>query len=179
VSWKAISSITCLPFIDDSDNCYGTEIHEYKEELKSFGVVTELKDGVEFVLKYLSFPSDPSTIAPERVFSLLDCFRIQSEEALLPLDEVFREKLSTNWLKTHNGYRSPDKCLLFDNKWSVFFKPTDGLFIDANFFGPQIGSYKKELNEIGIVVDLDKGCDLAAKHLDSLSDYNTIVQIYR
>ncbi|KAL9303441.1 hypothetical protein ACSQ67_020704 [Phaseolus vulgaris] len=142
VSWKSISSITCLPFIDDS--FYGTEIHEYKKELKSFGVVTELKDGVNFVLEHLNFPSDPSTIAPESVFSFLKY-----------------------------------QCLLFYSKWGVYFKPTDGLFIDANFYGPQIASYKKELKEIGVIVDLEEGCVLAAKYLDSVSDYNTIVQIYR
>ncbi|ESW06248.1 hypothetical protein PHAVU_010G031600 [Phaseolus vulgaris] len=117
VSWKSISSITCLPFIDDSDNCYGTEIHEYKEELKSFGVVTELKDRVKFVLKYLNFPSDPSSIAPESVFSFLECIRLLLKGAVSPHDEAFRKRLSTNWLKTHDGYRSPDQCVLFDSKW--------------------------------------------------------------
>jgi len=177
VSWKSISSITCLPFIDDS--FYGTEIHEYKKELKSFGVVTELKDGVTFVLEHLNFPSDPSTIAPESVFSFLKCIRLLLKGAVSPLDEAFKKRLSTNWLKTHDGYKSPDQCLLFYSKWGVYFKPTDGLFIDANFYGPQIASYKKELKEIGVIVDLEEGCVLAAKYLDSVSDYNTIVQIYR
>ncbi|RDY11517.1 hypothetical protein CR513_03806, partial [Mucuna pruriens] len=155
VAWKSISSITRLPFIDDCENCY---------ELKSIGVVTEFKDGVKFVPKCLSFPSDPSFITLESVFSFLECIT---------------NRLSRNWLKTHAGYRPPDKCMLFDSQWNSFLKPTDGPFIDENFYGPEIASYKKELNAIRVIIDVEKGCSLVASHLDFLSDYDTIVQIYR
>ncbi|RDX63859.1 hypothetical protein CR513_57659, partial [Mucuna pruriens] len=177
--WKAISSITCLPFIDDSDSCYGKGIHEYKEELKSIGVVTEFKEGVKFLPKCLNFPSDPSTITPESVFSLLECIRLQMQGGVLHIEDDFKKRLSRNWLKTHAGYRPPEKCLLFDSKWNMYLKPTDGPFIDENFYGPKIASYKKELNAIGVIVDIKEGCHLVASHLDSLSDYDTIVQIYR
>ncbi|XP_040873776.1 uncharacterized protein [Glycine max] len=35
--WESLSAITRLTFIDDSDNCYGKFVNEYKEELKSMG----------------------------------------------------------------------------------------------------------------------------------------------
>jgi len=177
--WKSISSITCLPFIDDSDKFYGTAIHEYKEELKNLGVVTELKHGVRFVPKCLNFPSDPSTITPESVFSLLECIRSLYEEHKLSIDDEFRKRLSRNWLKTHAGYRPPEMCLLFNSKWSSFFNPTDGPFIDANFYGPKMASFQKEFNAIGVTTDLEKGCSLLAGHLEILSDSETIVKIYR
>ncbi|KAE9607316.1 hypothetical protein Lal_00026672 [Lupinus albus] len=179
LDWKSLSPITRLPFIDDTDTCYGEAIHEYKEELKSTGVVTEFKDGVKFVPKCLKFPSDPSTITPENVFSLLECIRLLIKENNPSLDVDFTERLSKNWLKTHAGYRPPDKCLLFDSKWNSYLKPTDGPFIDENFYGPNIATYKKELNAIGVTVDVEKGCSLVASHLDFHSDYDTIVQIYR
>ncbi|XP_027337858.1 uncharacterized protein LOC113851547 [Abrus precatorius] len=179
VEWKSISTITCLPFIDDSDNCYGQEIHKYKEELKSIGVVTELKDGVMFVPKCLKFPLDPSTITPESVLAFLGCIRLLMHRTNLFIEDDFRRRLCRNWLKTHAGYRPPKKCLLFDSKWNSFLKPTDGPFIDENFYGPKISSYKKELNAIGVIVDIEKGCFLVASHLECLSDYNTIVQVYR
>ncbi|TKY68745.1 hypothetical protein E2542_SST05005 [Spatholobus suberectus] len=179
VAWKSISSITRLPFVDDSDNGYGKGIHEYKEELKSVGVVTELKDGVKFVPKCLTFPSDPSIITLESVFSLLQCIRLLMQWSFLSIEDDFRKRLSRNWLKTHVGYRPPDKCLLYDSKWKSFLKPTDGPFIDENFYGPEIAFYKIELNAIGVTIDVEKGCFLVASHLDFLSDYNTIVKIYR
>ena len=177
--WKFISSITCLPLIDDSENFYGMAIHDYKEELKSTGVVTEFKHGVRFVPKCLNFPSDPSTITPESVFSLLECIRSLYEEHKLSVDDEFRKRLSRNWLKTHAGYRPPETCLLFSSKWNSFFNPTDGPFIDANFYGPKIVSFQKEFNAIGVTTDLEKGCSLLAGHLEILSDSETIVKIYR
>ncbi|XP_020240168.1 uncharacterized protein LOC109819008 [Cajanus cajan] len=179
VEWKSISSITCLPFIDDSDNCYGKGIYEYKEELKSIGAVTKFKDGVKFVPKCLNFPSDPSIIIPESVFSFLECIRLLLKGGDVSIEGDFRKIMSGNWLKTHAGYRPPEKCLLFDSKWNSFLKPTEGPFIDENFYGPKIASYKRELDAIGVIVDIEKGCCLVASHLDSLSEYNTIVQIYR
>ncbi|CAK8560112.1 unnamed protein product [Lathyrus sativus] len=177
--WKSISLITCLPFIDDSDKLYGTGIHEYKEELKNIGVVTEFKRGVRFVPKCLKFPSNSSTITPESVFSLLECIRSLLSEHKLSIDDEFKKRLSRNWLKTHAGYRPPEMCLLFDSKWSSFFSPTDGPFIDENFYGPKIASFQKELNAVGVIIDLEKGCALLASHLDSLSNTDNIVKIYR
>ncbi|CAJ2664742.1 unnamed protein product [Trifolium pratense] len=177
--WKSISSITCLPFINYNDKCCGLGIHEYKEELKSFGVVTELKDGVRFVLECLKFPSNPSTISPESVFSLLECIRLLMKDNKLTIEDDFRKRLSKNWLKTHAGYRPPEKCLLFDSKWSSFLNPTAGPFVDENFYGPKIASCQKELNAIGVISDVENGCSLLASHLESLSDHETIVKIYK
>ncbi|KAK2352749.1 ATP/DNA binding protein [Trifolium repens] len=177
--WESISSITCLPFINYSDKCCGLGIHEYKAELKSFGVVSELKDGVRFVLECLKFPSNPSTIRPENVFSLLECIQLLMKDNKLIIEDDFRKRLSKNWLKTHAGYRPPEKCLLFDSKWSSFLNPTAGPFIDENFYGPKIASFQKELNAIGVISEVKEGCSLLASHLESLSDHDTIVKIYK
>ncbi|XP_058745312.1 uncharacterized protein LOC131618061 [Vicia villosa] len=177
--WKLISSITCLPFIDYSDKWCGLGIHEYKEELKRIGVVTELKDGVKFVPECLNFPSDPSTISPESVIYLLEWFQLLMQDNKLSIGNDFRKRLSKSWLKTHVGYRPPKKCLLFDSKWSSFLNPIDGPFIDENFYGPNIASFQKELNVIGVISEVEKGCSLLAVHLESLSDHDSIVKIYK
>jgi len=177
--WEPISSITCLPFIDYSTKHRGMRMHEFKAELKSFGVVTQLKDGVRFVSECLKFPSKPSTIKPKSVFSLLECIRVLMQDHKLAIDDDFRKRLSKNWLKTHAGYRHPEMCLLFDSKWSYFLNPTDGPFIDENWYGPKIASFRKELNAIGVISIVEKGCSLLASHLDSLSDHGNIVKIYK
>jgi len=165
--WESISSITCLPFIDDS-----TRIHKYKEELMHIGVVTELKDGVMFVPECLKFPS-------ESVSSLMECIRLLMQDNKLIMEDDFRKRLSKKWLKTHAGYRPPEKCMLFNSKWSSFLNPTDGPFIDENFYGPEIASFQKELNAIGVISEVEKGCSLLTSHLESLSDHDTIVKIYK
>ncbi|RDX71797.1 hypothetical protein CR513_48797, partial [Mucuna pruriens] len=182
--WRSISRITRLPFIDDSDNCYGKFVHEYKEELKSMGVITEFKHGLNFVTTCLRFPSDPSSITHESVFSLLECIRLLHQRYKSLEDHFTKElsktkELTKHWLRTHAGYRPPDKCLLFDSEWGLFLKPTDGPFIDETFYGPKIASYSKELNAIGVICDVKKGCSLISSHLDLYSESSTIVRIYR
>jgi sacsin len=113
------------------------------------------------------------------VFSLLECIRLLIQDTKHTIEDDFRKRLSKNWLKTHAGYRPPEKCLLFDSKWCSFFNPTDGPFIDQNFYGPKISSFEKELKAIGVSVDLKNGCALLASHLDSLSNTDNIVKIYR
>ncbi|KAF3436790.1 hypothetical protein FNV43_RR19543 [Rhamnella rubrinervis] len=176
--WESISSITLLPFIDDSDKYYGKKIHEFKKELKRMGAVVEFKDGAQFVVNGLYLPQDPSCITAASALSFLECIRTLLSEKTNSFPDAFMKKVSQSWLKTHAGYRPPNKCLLFDSKWANYLKLKDGPFIDEVFYGFKIASYKKELNAIGVIVDVEKGCPLIASHLDLHSEFLTIVRIY-
>ncbi|GKV36362.1 hypothetical protein SLEP1_g44503 [Rubroshorea leprosula] len=174
--WKTIYPISLIPFIDSRDNYYGKDIYGYKDELQSLGVVVEFKSGVKFVADGLRFPQDPCRITPENALSLLKCVGILLEKGNDPLPEGFLKKVSTKWLKTKSGYLSPDECLLFDN--SSGLEQADGPFIDEEFYGPDIRSYTKELNAIGVIVDVEKGCELIGCHLSFHSEFSTITRIY-
>ncbi|XP_028766278.1 uncharacterized protein LOC114724136 [Neltuma alba] len=174
--WESLSAITRLPFIDDSDNFYGKGIHEYKEELKRMGVAIEVKDGLKLISAGLRFPSDPSSITPENVFSLLECIHLM-HEGLQSFDEDSAKQLSKRWLKTKGGYETPKRCLLFDSQWKL--EPMDGPFVDETFYGPKIASYKKELVAIGVIDDCQKGSSVMASYLGYHSEFSTIVRIYR
>ncbi|GAV87289.1 LOW QUALITY PROTEIN: hypothetical protein CFOL_v3_30715, partial [Cephalotus follicularis] len=175
--WESIFPITILPFIDDSDNCYGKGIHEYEKELKKLKVVVEFKEGVKSVAAGLYIPHDPSCIIPANVFTLLECIKVLLEKRI-SFPEAFLKKVSQKWLKTYAGYRAPDECLLFDSKWDSFLKRTDGPFLDEEFYGSNITSYRGELSAIGVTVDVKKGCSLLACHIDFHSEFDTIVRIY-
>ncbi|GLT39951.1 hypothetical protein SLA2020_141160 [Shorea laevis] len=173
--WESISPITLIPFIDDTDNFYGKDIHSYKDELKSIGVVVEFKSGVKLVADGLCFPHDPRHITPANALSLLNCVGILLEgKGSLP--EGFLKKVSKKWLKTNAGYMSPDECLLFDNSYGL--EQIDGPFIDEEFYGSDINSYRKELNAIGVTADVETGCKLIGHHLYFQSKLSTINRIY-
>ncbi|XVF49549.1 hypothetical protein PTKIN_Ptkin04bG0021600 [Pterospermum kingtungense] len=174
--WESISAITLLPFIDDSYNYYGKDIHEYGNELKSIGVVVEFEKGVKFVPSCLCFPRSIQSISPTNALALLECLRILLEDKNYTLPEAFLRKVSEKWLKTYAGYMTPGNSLLFDEGSDL--KPTDGPFIDEGFYGSKIRMYRKELHSIGVIVDVEKGSALLASHLDFHSDFDTIIRIY-
>uniref|UniRef100_A0A6N2NIC6 Uncharacterized protein n=1 Tax=Salix viminalis TaxID=40686 RepID=A0A6N2NIC6_SALVM len=146
-------------FIDDGDNFYG-------------------KDGVEFVAAALYFPLNPCHITSENVFSLLECIRILLQEKDYSFPDNFRKNVRREWLKTHVGYRTPDNCCLFDSKWGLYLKSTDGPFIDEVFYGSNISSYREELSSIGVTVEVEKACPLLASNLCHHSEFSTIVRIF-
>ncbi|PWA51666.1 DNA binding,ATP binding protein [Artemisia annua] len=173
--WEPISQISLLPFIDDSDNYYGIGIKEYREELKLLGVTTEFKVGAKFVADRLYLPQDTSSITPLSVFALLDCVKKEEVESR----DKFHEKLSKKkWLKTHFGYKCPEECLLFSSDWESFLKRSDGPFIDEEFYGSRIGSYKDELKLVGVITQVDSGCKVLASYLECHSNFETINRIY-
>ncbi|KAJ8772465.1 hypothetical protein K2173_027642 [Erythroxylum novogranatense] len=176
--WELISPITCLPFLNDSENHYGKGIHEYKEELGSMGVVTDLKNGAEFVVDNLLFLSYYRCITPSNVRALLECISLLLKNTDYSFPSAFLEKTSGPWLKTYAGYMAPDRCCLFDSKWDSIVKRTDGPFIDEEFYGFNISLFRKELGAIGVGVDAKYACSLLASHLESFSDFAAIVRIY-
>ncbi|PIA50961.1 hypothetical protein AQUCO_01100047v1 [Aquilegia coerulea] len=176
--WENLSPIVLLPFIDDSEDNYGTAIHEYREELKDTGVVVEFNKGLKFVAAGLSFPQNPINIAPTSVLSLLECIRYMLKEHNDILPTEFLDRINKKWLKTYKGYRSPKECLLFGPEWTSLLQCHDASFIDDKFYGFDLTSYQKELNAIGVVVDIGKGCQLLADHLQSHSEDDVIARIY-
>ncbi|XP_068306988.1 uncharacterized protein [Pyrus communis] len=176
--WESISPISRLPFIDDSENYYGKNIHEYKKELKSMGVAVEFKDGVKFVPPNVCLPQNQSSISPENALALLECMHILLEVKDYSFSDAFIKRVSQPWLKTYAGYRPPSECLLFDSKFDLFLKKTDGPFIDEEFYGSKITTYRKELSEIGVIVEVEQGCPLIASHLDFHDERSTFVRVY-
>ncbi|KAL6182671.1 hypothetical protein ACLB2K_044086 [Fragaria x ananassa] len=177
--WESISPITLLPFIDDSDSHYGKSIHEYRKELKSMGVVVDYKEGAKFVASSLYLPRDSSRIFPVNALALLECIRVlQDKGHTFPPESDFMKKVSQAWIKTHAGYRSPKESLLFDSKFGLYLKRTDGPFIDEEFYGAKIATYKKELSALGVVVEAGEGCSLIAGHLDNHNETEAFVRLY-
>ncbi|XP_021775796.1 uncharacterized protein LOC110739654 isoform X2 [Chenopodium quinoa] len=175
--WHPISGITLLPFIDDRESCYGEGIHEFRDELKSMGVVTDFKEGLQFVFSHFFLPQNPSEITPACVLSLLECIK----NFLKPLPKDFLNQIyQTKWLKTTNGYMSSIECMLFDPKKKSSLQRCDGPFIDEEYYGANILSYKSELAEIGVIIDLSSNVanSLLAYHSKSLHEFAKIERIY-
>ncbi|KAI7747874.1 hypothetical protein M8C21_018549 [Ambrosia artemisiifolia] len=175
--WESITPITALPFIDDN-KFYGNGIHDYRAELKLLGVTTEFKDGAKFVAAGLYLPECSSSITPASIYALLDSVK-RLQETASEIPEKFLDKLSQkNWLKTYFGYKRPKECLLFSSEWVSFLKRDDGPFIDEQFYGSRIESYKKQLSYLGVIIDVKEGSQVIASYLDSQSNFERIKRLY-
>ncbi|XP_010503517.1 PREDICTED: uncharacterized protein LOC104780695 [Camelina sativa] len=173
--WEPLRLIANLPFIDDSSNWYGKSIYDYKKELQSLDVTVELRKGMSHVVRSLSLP-DPSRITPASALSLFKCFTFLIEDRNYKLLEDFLDKVSGKWLKTHVGYRSPSECLLFDSSWKL--EPCDGPFIDEEYYGSELKSFREELIQIGVGHTSAKACELLASHIYAHSETDSITRIY-
>ncbi|KAM1678520.1 hypothetical protein FF1_038594 [Malus domestica] len=148
--------ISGIPFIDEA--FYGKEICQFKTELELLGVAVYFSKSYQLIIDNLKSRSCLTSWTPENAYSL---------------PEAFRGKLSRAWLKTHVGYHSPDQCL-FDSKSRL--KQTDGPFIDEEFYGSKITTYRRELAAIGVIVEVKKGGALIARHLDLHDEFSTFVR---
>ncbi|KAI3953333.1 hypothetical protein MKW92_047859 [Papaver armeniacum] len=162
--WESLSPIVSLPLIDDSDTGYGRVILEYRDELKESGVVAKFSSGMHFVVSGLNIPPNPSDIAPQSALSLMNCIKILLKENNA-LPEGFLIRVDRRWLKTSYG--------------SLLLQPEDGPFIDDVFYCCKIASYSRELEAIGVTVDVKHGCSLIASHLESHSQLTVISRIYK
>ncbi|XP_027168886.1 uncharacterized protein LOC113768646 [Coffea eugenioides] len=176
--WEPISEIAVLPFIDDLGYHSRKAIHKYKFELQELGVVVELRNGAKFVTAGLRLPDDPSSITPAAAYSLLECLKNLQREPNERVLDAFACKVDERWLKTTAGYRYSKECLLFGSEWKSILQQEDGPFIDENFYGSNIASYKKQLCALGVITDINSGCPLMANFLDFHTEFKAITRIY-
>ncbi|KAK1318122.1 hypothetical protein QJS10_CPB04g00156 [Acorus calamus] len=176
--WMSISRIASLPFIDDDH--YGKGIYEYKDEMKAFGVTVEFQMGPRFVITGLCVPTYSAGIAPDSVIALLKCIRNHKSGSIkVSFPKDFANLISKKWLKTVAGYRSPKECILFDSSWASHLEREDGPFIDEDFYGSDIKTYKAELVLLGVTTDVENGLPLLAGHLEYHSCCSVINRIYK
>ncbi|KAK9120165.1 hypothetical protein Scep_018258 [Stephania cephalantha] len=176
--WEHLLPISWLPFIDDTEKGYGGRIREYKDELKALGVTVEFRKGAKFITSGIIIPSNPAGVPPESLIALLKCIRhLLEKPSDGDLTKEFHDRINKKWLNTSLGYRAPAQCLLFGLN-SSDLQRGDGPFISEEFYGSVLTSYKKELNAIGLTIDVSKGCQLIASELHSHSNFNTIARIY-
>ncbi|RWR84876.1 hypothetical protein CKAN_01370900 [Cinnamomum micranthum f. kanehirae] len=149
--------IADLPFIDDA--FYGNCISSYRDELKMMGVAVVHRDGCQFVVQ----GSSNSAL---------------TENSLL--------HMKSKWILTHMGYKTPDRCFLFNSspssiiskKWIGSLELEDVPFINEEFYGTDISLYREELKAIGVNVEASEGCFSLTELLSCHTNFSTIRRIY-
>ena len=102
--WKTASQISVIPFIDQG--YFGKEIHSFREELKSIGVVIGFNDRNQFIVDNLKSPCLTSLTA-EAVLFILEFARHLGSSTKLALRGV-------KFFKMKLGDKPPGECFFFD-----------------------------------------------------------------
>ncbi|KAG2261857.1 hypothetical protein Bca52824_068936 [Brassica carinata] len=147
--WKAASLISDIPFIDK--DFYGeANLKGFEKELELLGVVVEFRGNHSLVVSHLN-TSKLNYLTAEGMLLVLECMRLLSPRKLInPLR-------SSQCFKTKDGYKTPAECFVPDPEWSCLVSVFDCFpLIDESFYGSRIFSYKEELKQIGVPVQLEE-----------------------
>ncbi|KAA8542076.1 hypothetical protein F0562_023228 [Nyssa sinensis] len=158
------SVLVDIPLIDQ--RFYGDEIIEYKEELKTIGLMSEYGKACHFIGKHLMSQAASSTLTRGNVLSILNFIKFLREKLLSPEDFIHSIR-EGRWLWTSHGYRSPVGSVLFDQEWRAASQISDIPFIDQDYYGEEIFCFKTELQLLGVIVDFNQNYQLVADYLKS------------
>ncbi|KAL9422758.1 hypothetical protein AB3S75_034938 [Citrus x aurantiifolia] len=163
------SVLVDIPLVDKS--FYGESINNYLEELRTVGVMFEFAEACEFIGKRLMCLAASSNVTRDNVFSILNFIRFLRGKCLPP-DSFIQSVKDGCWLKTSQGYRSPGRSVLNDQAWKTASEISDIPFIDQNYYGQEILSFKVELQLLGVLAGFHQNYQLVIDNLKSPSYLN-------
>jgi len=165
------SALVDIPLVDET--FYGDRIHEYKEELKTVGVMFSYEEACELIGKELMKRAQSFSLGRNHVILMLKFIRCQ-RESVLPLDKFVNSVGNGNWLKTSLGLRSPVGCVLYDKGWEVASQISAIPFIDSTYFGEEIYNFKEELKLLGVIVGFSRNYQVVIDHLKLPSNFASL-----
>ncbi|KAL7602647.1 hypothetical protein Lser_V15G21277 [Lactuca serriola] len=132
------SVLVDIPLVDEK--FYGVELKKYEDELKKIGV--RFQDTEACNLLYLGV------------------HYISTRELI---ESIRKEK----WLRTSRGVMTPTSCVLFSQEWNAASQISDIPFLDRDYYGSEILSFKKELDLLGVGVKFNGNYQLVSDKLKS------------
>ncbi|KAL5717413.1 hypothetical protein ACHQM5_010418 [Ranunculus cassubicifolius] len=147
------SDLVDIPLIDQT--FYGNKIIDFKDELVTIGVMCEFGEACKFIGKQLMCLAANRNLTRSNVFSILNFIKFLREKYLSP-EEFIKSVREGNWMKTYHGERSPVGSILFDSEWSAAKRISSLPFIDEEYYGEEILTFRTELQLLGVVVTFDQ-----------------------
>ncbi|KAJ7945657.1 ATP/DNA-binding protein [Quillaja saponaria] len=155
-----------IPLVDE--NFYGVKVREYKEELKTIGVMFEYGEACALIGKHLMSLAGTSYLTSHDVLSILNIIQFLRKK-LLPWDKFIHGIKDRRWLRTSCGYKSPVGSVLFDSEWQTASQIADVPFIDQDYYGEEILLFREELQLLGVIVGFSGSHQLVIDNLKSPS----------
>ncbi|KAK4256884.1 hypothetical protein QN277_006549 [Acacia crassicarpa] len=160
------SVLVDIPLVDKI--FYGNKLGEYKEELKTIGVMFSSKEACAFIGNELMSRAASFTLSRGQVVSILEFIRYLRQN-YFPSDEFVSSVKNGRWLKTYCGYKSPVGAILYDSEWETASQISNLPFIDKSYYGEEIYRFKEELQLLGVMVGFSGRYQLVIDHVKSPS----------
>ncbi|KAF6161573.1 hypothetical protein GIB67_009452 [Kingdonia uniflora] len=173
--WGSLLQMGCvmvvIPLIDQA--FYGNKVNYYKKELRTLGVMTEFSEACRFIGKHLMTLSASSKLTKANVLSILNFIKLLREKYMSPEDFITTVK-EGKWLKTSHGFMSPLGSILHGSEWVAASKISNLPFIDQQYHGEEILSFKQELQLLGVIVGFNQNYQLVSKNICLPADLTSI-----
>ncbi|CAN6381348.1 unnamed protein product [Urochloa humidicola] len=171
LEWKCLMKFEdVVPLLDLS--FYGNEILTNRAELMKIGVVCSLEQASNSITHYLKQLLSSSCLTKEIRLALLSCYKDLRDEGKTFPANILKFMQTEKWLHTTQGFRPPNKCVLFDSSWEPVMAVARLPFIDdgdsSSGTGKEVYSYKEELKALGVTVDLNQGADFVLSCLSTV-----------
>uniref|UniRef100_A0A7N2MZP0 Sacsin n=1 Tax=Quercus lobata TaxID=97700 RepID=A0A7N2MZP0_QUELO len=132
---------------------YMDRIRSFKDELIFIGMRIGSEDMYQLIsnhLKHLASSAMCKTLA----ILLLSFIKYSNDQNKLD-EDLLKTVKSGKWLKTNQGYLTPPGTVYLIPDMDHLLNIVPLPVVDKEYYGSRIGSYRAELEAIGVVVDLD------------------------
>nr|DAD22702.1 TPA_asm: hypothetical protein HUJ06_024165 [Nelumbo nucifera] len=146
-------------FLLTKSGFYGDNISEYKEELKTVGVMLEYEEACLFIGDHLMSLAVSSKLTRANVFSVLKFIKFLREKYTSP-EKLIKSLKDGKWLRTSHGNRSPVGSILYDSEWKAASQISDLPFINQDYYGGEILKFRKEFELLGAIVGFNQNFQL-------------------
>ncbi|KAF6164555.1 hypothetical protein GIB67_025381 [Kingdonia uniflora] len=150
-----------IPLIDQA--FYDNKVNNYMEELRTLGVLSEFGEACRFIGEHLMTLSTSSNLTKANVLSILKFIRLLREMYMPPEDFITMVK-EGKWLKTSHGFMSPLGSILHGSEWAAASTISNLPFIDQQYYGEEILSFREELQLLGVITGFNKNYQLVSKN---------------
>lgn len=151
-----------IPLIDQK--FYDYRIKEYYDVLRTIGVMFDFGEACQYIGNNLMSIAESSTLTRGNVFSILQFIKFLRER-LLPTDFFIKSINHRKWLRTSRGDKPPLECVFFSEEWKAASQISNIPFLDKEYYGENILSYRTELEILGVVFGFNKSYKLVIDNL--------------
>ncbi|XP_019185043.1 PREDICTED: uncharacterized protein LOC109180013 [Ipomoea nil] len=152
-----------IPLVDQE--FYGDKLSgEYKEALRTAGVMFELNEASEFIGKHFMSLYASSTLTKGDVISMLNFIRYLRAR-VLPPDNFINSIKDESWVQTTQGYKTPGQSVFPDKEWAAASQISDIPFLDQIHYGQEILAYTEELELLGVIFGYNQDFQLVVSNL--------------